>query len=174
MTLFRYLLIALALAAIAALLAWAIGPDPGVVLIERGEWRLKTTLAFAIVLPASIGAVLALLWLATRWPLAAWRLRRRQRSSDHLLRAIVAARGRRWRDAADHLDQARRDPAFADAALIAALAAAEAEGDPQLIASWRAEIARDARLAALVTDPTDPAAVPLPVAERIEPAATLG
>jgi HemY protein len=95
---YRWLLVLLALALAAALLAWAIGKDPGYVLIQRGRWTVETTLVFAV------GALLAIwlvasfvLWLA-RWPLGAMARRTRRRERLRFAHgALALAEGRALR-----------------------------------------------------------------------------
>lgn len=126
---YRYLLLALLIGVAGAFVAWLVGRDPGLVLIERGGWRIETTLAFAV------GALVAA-WLAVagaialvRWPLRAWQRRRLARARARLVQGLRARLEGRLERAANQLTAAATHPAFAEAGLYAALDAQRARGD---------------------------------------------
>lgn len=126
---YRYLLVALALGVLGAALAWLIGRDPGLVLIERGGWRVETTLAFAV-------AAVVLLWFAVaglvrlvRWPIRAWERRRRMRAVARLAQGLRARLEGRLERAANQLAAASTHPEVAEPALLGAIDAARARAD---------------------------------------------
>lgn len=132
---YRYLLIALALGLAGAAAAWLIGRDPGLVLIERGDWRVETTLAFAVAALIGAGLLLAALVALVRWPLRAWERRQRRRALTRLGQGLRACLEGRLERAANQFTVAGTHPEIAECALLAAGDAARARGDAALLAT---------------------------------------
>ncbi|HET9483013.1 MAG TPA: heme biosynthesis HemY N-terminal domain-containing protein, partial [Xanthomonadales bacterium] len=115
---YRLLLLLLALALVAALVAWAVGSDPGYVRIERGRWIVETSLTFAVIAIATSVALVALLVWLVRWPvLAMVRRRRREGRIQYVRGALALAEGRPQR-AENLLLRASRLPTLRTPALL--------------------------------------------------------
>lgn len=129
MRIYRWLLAFLALALGAALLAWAIGSDPGYVLIERDGWRIETTLVFSVLaLAVAAGAAIAGWWLL-RWPLVAWTRRARRRARQKFAHGLLALAEGRPARAGNLMLAAARLPSLRQPALLVAVQAARQRGD---------------------------------------------
>lgn len=148
---YRFLLIALTLGALGAVLAWLIGRDPGLVLIERGGWRIETTLAFAIAAIAALWVAIAGLVHLVRWPIRALASRRRTRALARLAQGLAARIEGRLERAANQLKAASTHPEIAEAALLGAIDSARAEGDLRALEVLVDRIAPMERHAALTT-----------------------
>jgi HemY protein len=126
---YRILLALLGAALAAALLAWAIGTDPGYVYIQRGRLAVETSLVFALL---AIGAGVLLgalaLWLL-RWPLRAMVARARRRGRRQYARGMLALAEGRAQRAENLLLDAARLRSLRLPALLGALAAARQRGD---------------------------------------------
>lgn len=126
---YRYLLLALLIGVVGAFVAWLVGRDPGLVLIERGGWRIETTLAFAVGALVAAWLVIAGAVALVRWPLRAWERRRLARARARLVQGLRARLEGRLERAANQLTAAATHPEFAEAGLYAALDAQRARGD---------------------------------------------
>jgi len=118
---YRYLIAALIVALIGAVAAWLLGRDPGLLLIERGGWRVETTLMAALGALLLFGALLALLYKAIRWPFRAWSNRRLKRALNQLGEGLTARAEGRPERALNQFEAASSCPATAVPALAAAL-----------------------------------------------------
>jgi HemY protein len=128
-TAYRWLLGLLALALATAFLVWAIGDDPGYVLLQRGEWALETSLVFAVVAAIAVGiAAYGAIWLL-RWPLVAMGVRARRRNRLQFQRGTLALAEGRPQRAENLLLAASRLASLKLPALLAAYRAAEQRGD---------------------------------------------
>lgn len=126
---YRLLLILLTLALLAAVAAWAIGSDPGYLLIQRGGWTVETTVVFALIALVVTWLALALLWWLAHWPLTASMRRAQQRAQLQFERGAVAlAEGRPQRAENLLLSASRRDEHRLPA-LLAAYRAARERGE---------------------------------------------
>lgn len=128
---YRYLLIALALGLIGAAVAWLIGRDPGLVLIERDGWRVETTLAFAVAVLVGTLLAFAAAVALVRWPLKAWERRQRRRALTRLGQGFRARLEGRLERAANQFMAATTHPEVAETALLAAGETARARGDAE-------------------------------------------
>jgi HemY protein len=129
MTAYRWLLGLLAVALAAALLAWAVGNDPGYVLVERGTWRIETTAVFAAGVFIALAVIVPAAWWLLRWPLVAWSRRTRRRAREKLAQGMLALAEGRPARAGNLLHAAGRLPSLKQPALIAAVLAARQRGD---------------------------------------------
>jgi len=126
---YRLLLAALALALAAALVAWAIGTDPGYVRIERGRWIVETSLTFAVIATfVAVALALLVVWLV-RWPLIAMLRRRRREGRTHYVRGALALAEGRPQRAEHQLLRASKLATLRTPALIGAHDAARQRGD---------------------------------------------
>lgn len=126
---YRYLLVALLLGMLGAALAWLIGRDPGLVLIERDGWRIETTLAFAVAAVVALWIAVAGLVGLVRWPIRAWERRRRMRAFARLAQGLRARLEGRLERAANQLSAASTHPEVAEPAMLGAIDVARARGD---------------------------------------------
>jgi HemY protein len=129
MTAYRWLLGFLAVALAAALVAWAVGNDPGYVLVERGSWRIETTAVFAVGVLVALAVAVPGAWWLLRWPLVAWSRRAKRRAREKLAQGMLALAEGRPARAGNLLQAAGRLPSLKQPALIAAVLAARQRGD---------------------------------------------
>lgn len=140
---YRILLVLLTLALLAAIAAWAIGSDPGYVLVQRGEWVIESTLVFTVIALLVLAALALGAYVLLRWPLVAMQRRQRREARTQLVRgALALAEGRTQRAETAYL-RAAKLPSLRVTALLGAYEAADRRGD----AAKRDEIG--ARLAAI-------------------------
>lgn len=90
MKLWRWILLLLLIAAIAAFGWHWVAEDPGYVLIRLHSWRLQTSLVVAVIFLVLLWAVLTFAWRAIRWPLGALSQRRRRVGRQRLAQGLVA------------------------------------------------------------------------------------
>lgn len=126
---YRLLLALIALALIAALATWAIGSDPGYVLIQRGGWIVESTLVFTVIALLALAVAALVVVALLRWPMIAMQRRRRREGRAQLVRgALALAEGRTQR--AEHAyARAAKLAAFRIPALIGVHDAAARRGD---------------------------------------------
>lgn len=140
---YRTLLVLLALTLVAAIAAWAIGSDPGYVLVQRGEWVVESTLVFTVIALLVVAALALGTVALLRWPVVAMQRRRRRDARVQLERgALALAEGRTQRAETAYL-RAAKLPSLRIPALLGAREAASLRGD----AAKRDDIT--ARLAAI-------------------------
>jgi len=138
---YRLLLILLTLALLAAVAAWAIGSDPGYLLIQRGAWTIETSLVFAVLATIVIGLTVALLWWLARWPLNAAARRAQRRAQQQFERGALALAEGRPQRAENLLVGASRRGEYRVAALLAAYRAARQRGETRREGELLARIA---------------------------------
>jgi HemY protein len=126
---YRYLVLALLLGVAGALLAWLIGRDPGLVLIERGGWRVETTLAFAVATVVALWFAVAALVRLVRWPIRAWERRARTRALARFAQGLRARLEGRLERAGNQLAAAATHAEIAEPALLAAIETQRMRGD---------------------------------------------
>ncbi len=126
---YRILLGLLAAALLAALLAWAIGTDPGYVLVQRGSLALETSLVFAILFVVGTWLLAWLLAWLLRWPLRAMRARARRRGRNQFARGMLSLVEGRTQRAENLLIAAARMHSQRLPALLGALDAVRQRGD---------------------------------------------
>ena len=124
MRLWRWLLLLVIVAAVAAFGWHWVAEDPGYVLLRMRGWRVETTVIAAVVLWLLAWAVLSLAWSLLRWPFGALSRRHRRLSQQRLGEGLVALIEGRHGDAERDLNRASRLESLRGPAL---LAAAEAE-----------------------------------------------
>lgn len=129
MKLWRWILLLVLIAALAAFGWHWIAEDPGYVLVRLRGWRVQTTvLAAAVILLLAWGAFGAL-WQLVRWPFGALTRRHRRLSRRRLADGLVALAEGRNGDAERDLSRASRLDALQGPALLAAAEAAARRGE---------------------------------------------
>ncbi len=141
---YRALLILLALALLAALAAWAVGTDPGYVLVQRGGWALETSLVFALLSVLVVAATLALLVWLLRWPLRTMTARARRAGRIRFARGALALIEGRHARAETQLVASSRLRSVRVPALIGAYYAARGRGDGKRQGEMLARLGADA------------------------------
>ena len=126
---YRLLLGFLALALLAAVVAWGVGADPGYVLIQRAPWTIETTLVFALGAVLLAWIVLSLLLWLLRWPLRAMLDRARRRGRIRYSRGALALTEGRWVRAEKLLLGSSKMRSVKLPALVGAYHAARLRGD---------------------------------------------
>ena len=90
MRLWRWVLLLVIVAALAAFGWHWVAEDPGYVLLRMRGWRVETTVVAAIVVLLLAWALLSLLWRLLRWPFGALSRRHRRLSQQRLGEGLVA------------------------------------------------------------------------------------
>ena len=126
---YRLLIVLLALALLAAAVAWAVASDPGYVRLERGGWIVETSLTFAALAVLALVVLLALAVWLVRWPLLAMVRRRRREGRIQYVRGELALAEGRPQRAENLLLRASRLATLKTPALLAAQRAARMRGD---------------------------------------------
>lgn len=139
MTLFRQVLILLALAAIGALIWHWLALDPGYVLVTFRGWSVESTLVVAIALGVVIGVLLRVLMWLLRAPFVGWRRRQRRIARGRLADGLMALEDGRWAQADRLLGKAAREESLRLPALLAAHRAAHARGQAERASSLLAD-----------------------------------
>lgn len=129
MRLWRWILLLVLLAALAAFGWHWIADDPGYLLIRIRGWRVETTLVVAVVIVLLAWAVLSAFWRLLRWPIGAAGSRHRSVSRKRLSEGLVALAEGRHGDAERALGRAARHGPQRGPALLAAATAAAQRGD---------------------------------------------
>jgi HemY protein len=130
MRLWRWLLVLVIAAAVAAFGWHWVAEDPGYVLLRMRGWRVETTVVAALVLLVLAWAVLSLAWTLLRWPFGAFSRRHRRLSQQRLGEGLVALIEGRHGDAERDLNRASRLDSLRGPALLAAAEAASRRGEP--------------------------------------------
>ncbi len=139
MSLFRQVLLLLALATAGAWLWQLLSADPGRILITFRGWSVESTLIVAVAALLLIWLLLrALIWLL-RAPLLGWRRRQRRIARERLAGGLLALEEGRWARADKLLGKSARDPALRLPALLAAHRAAYARGHGERASALLAE-----------------------------------
>lgn len=129
MRLWRWLLLLVIVAAVAAFGWHWVAEDPGYVLLRMRGWRVETTVIAAVVLWLLAWAVLSLAWSLLRWPFGALSRRHRRLSQQRLGEGLVALIEGRHGDAERDLNRASRLESLRGPALLAAAEAASRRGE---------------------------------------------
>ncbi|HEV2540015.1 MAG TPA: heme biosynthesis HemY N-terminal domain-containing protein [Frateuria sp.] len=130
MKLWRWLLLLIIVAALAAFGWHGVADDPGYVLVRLRGWRVETTVVVALVIVLLAWAVLTGLWRLLRWPFGAMTRRHRRISRQRLDSGLVALMEGRHGDAERDLERAARLDALRGPALLASAEAASRRGEP--------------------------------------------
>ncbi|PWK86682.1 heme biosynthesis protein HemY [Fulvimonas soli] len=125
----RWILLLVIVAALAAFGWHWVAEDPGYVLLRLRGWRVETTVVAAVVLLLLAWALLVLLWRLLGWPFGALTRRHRRISRQRLGEGLVALMEGRHGDAERDLQRASRLDALRGPALLAAAEAASRRGE---------------------------------------------
>ncbi|MDO1529353.1 heme biosynthesis HemY N-terminal domain-containing protein [Fulvimonas sp. R45] len=129
MKLWRWILLLVVVAALAAFGWHWVAADPGYVLVRIRGWQVETSLLAAVVILLLAWAVLAGLWRLARWPFGALSRRHRRLSRQRLGEGLVALTEGRHGDAERDLNRASRLAALRGPALLASAEAASRRGE---------------------------------------------
>ncbi|MGN6381093.1 MAG: heme biosynthesis HemY N-terminal domain-containing protein [Dyella sp.] len=129
MKLWRWILLLVLIAALAAFGWHWIAEDPGYVLVRLRGWRVQTTVLAAVVILLLAWGVIGALWQLVRWPFGALTRRHRRLSRRRLADGLVALAEGRNGDAERDLSRASRLDALQGPALLAAAEAAARRGE---------------------------------------------
>lgn len=128
MRIWRWVLLLLLVAAIAAFGWHWIAVDPGYVLLRMRGWRVEMSVVTLLVLLLLTWALLSLLWRALHWPFGAMTRRRHRLGRKHLAQGLVAMFEGRHDQAERSLHKAARQTSLRGPALLAAAEAARQHG----------------------------------------------
>jgi HemY protein len=129
MRLWRWLLLLVVIAALAAFGWHWVAEDPGYVLLRLRGWRVETTVVAAVVILLLTWAVLTGLWRLLRWPFGAITRRHRRVSQQRMSDGLIALIEGRHGDAERDLNRASRLPSLRGPALLASAEAASRRGE---------------------------------------------
>ncbi|MEO9079953.1 MAG: heme biosynthesis HemY N-terminal domain-containing protein [Rhodanobacter sp.] len=129
MKLWRWILLLVVAAALAAFGWHWVAEDPGYVLLRWHGWRVETTVVAALVILLLGWALLTLLWRLLRWPFGALSRRHRRLSQQRLGDGLVALIEGRHGDAERDLNRAARLDSLRGPALLASAEAASRRGE---------------------------------------------
>lgn len=130
MKLWRWILLLVAIAALAAFGWHWVAEDPGYVLIRLRGWRVQTSVLALAVILLLLWGLLRGLWQLARWPFGAVNRRHRRVSQRRLGEGLVALAEGRLGDAERDLGRASRMDVLRGPALLAAAEAARFRGEP--------------------------------------------
>ena len=150
MKLWRWSLLLVLIAALAAFGWHWVAEDPGYVLVRIRGWYAETTVLAAVVILLLLWAVLGALWQLVRWPLGAFTRRHRRVSRRRLADGLVALAEGRHGDAERDLARASRLDALRGPALLAAAEAAARRGETTRAREFLDQAAQDVPPAARV------------------------
>jgi HemY protein len=129
MTLWRWILLLVIVAALTAFGWHWVAEDPGYVLVQLRGWQAETTAVAALVILLLAWAVLSALWFAVRWPFGAFTRRHRRLSRRKMSDGLLALMEGRHGDAERDLHRASRLDVLRGPALLAAAEAASRRGE---------------------------------------------
>lgn len=129
MRLWRWVLLLVVVAALAAFGWHWVAEDPGYVLLRMRGWRVETTVVAALVILLLAWALLGLAWRLLRWPFGALSRRHRRLSQQRLGEGLVALIEGRHGDAERDLNRAARLDSLRGPALLASAEAASRRGE---------------------------------------------
>ncbi|MDE2086294.1 MAG: heme biosynthesis protein HemY [Xanthomonadaceae bacterium] len=129
MSLWRWILLLVFVAALAAFGWHWVAADPGYVLVRLHGWRVQTTVVAAVVILLLAWAALVAAWRLLRWPFGALSRRHRRLSRKRLADGLVALMEGRHGDAERDLNRASRLGALRGVALLASAEAASRRGE---------------------------------------------
>jgi HemY protein len=129
MKLWRWILLLVILAALAAFGWHWVAEDPGYVLVQLRGWQAETTVVAAVVVLLVAWGVLSALWFAVRWPFGALSRRHRRLSRKKMSEGLIALMEGRHGDAERDLHRASRLDVLRGPALLAAAEAASRRGE---------------------------------------------
>jgi HemY protein len=124
-------LLVLLIVAFAAAFGWQmVASDPGYVLIRLGQWRVETSVVFAIVALFVAWGLLSVLVRLGRWPFRAWSHRTQRRGRERIAAGLTALAEGRYGKAMRDLERASHQTGLRAPALLAAARAAHSSGEP--------------------------------------------
>ncbi|HEX5306988.1 MAG TPA: heme biosynthesis HemY N-terminal domain-containing protein [Dyella sp.] len=129
MKLWRWILLLVLIAALAAFGWHWVAEDPGYVLVRLRGWRVQTTVLAAVVILLLVWGLVGALWQLVRWPFGAMNRRHRRLSQRRLADGLVALAEGRHGDAERDLSRASRLDALQGPALLAAAEASSRRGE---------------------------------------------
>ena len=129
MTLWRWILLLVIVAALTAFGWHWVAEDPGYVLVQMRGWQAETTAVAALVILLLAWAVLSAFWFAVRWPFGAFTRRHRRLSRRKMSDGLLALMEGRHGDAERDLHRASRLDVLRGPALLAAAEAASRRGE---------------------------------------------
>ncbi len=130
MRVWRWILLLVVIAALAAFGWHWVAEDPGYVLLRLRGWRVETTVIAAILILLLAWALLTALWRLARWPFGAFSRRHRRLSQQRLGEGLLALIEGRHGDAERDLNRASRLDSLRGPALLASAEAASRRGEP--------------------------------------------
>lgn len=129
MKLWRWILLLVIVAALAAFGWHWVAEDPGYLLVRLRGWQAETTVVATVVILLVAWAVLSALWFAVRWPFGAISRRHRRLSRKKMSEGLIALMEGRHGDAERDLHRASRLDVLRGPALLAAAEAASRRGE---------------------------------------------
>lgn len=129
MRVWRWILLLVIIAALAAFGWHWVAEDPGYVLLRLRGWRVETTVVAALLILLLTWALLSVAWRLLRWPFGAFSRRHRRVSQLRLGEGLVALIEGRHGDAERDLNRAARLDSLRGPALLAAAEAASRRGE---------------------------------------------
>lgn len=130
MRVWRWVLLLIIVAVLAAFGWHWVAIDPGYVLVRLRGWRVETTVVAAVVLLLLLWFVVTLIWNLARWPFGAFTRRHRRVSQQRLGDGLVALVEGRHGAAEQDLNRASRLHSLRGPALLASAEAALRRGEP--------------------------------------------
>ncbi|HWU75411.1 MAG TPA: heme biosynthesis HemY N-terminal domain-containing protein [Rhodanobacter sp.] len=130
MRLWRWILLLVIAAALAAFGWHWVAADPGYVLLRWHGWRVETTVVAALAILLLGWGLLSLFWRLLRWPFGAFTRRHRRLSQQRLGEGLIALAEGRHGDAERDLNRAARLDNLRGPALLASAEAASRRGEP--------------------------------------------
>ncbi|HEY2624233.1 MAG TPA: heme biosynthesis HemY N-terminal domain-containing protein [Dyella sp.] len=150
MKLWRWILLLVILAALAAFGWHWVAADPGYVMVQLRGWQAETTVVAALVLLLVAWGLLSALWFLLRWPFGAFSRRHRRISRQRMREGLIALMEGRHGDAERDLHRASRLGSLRAPALLAAAEAASRRGENGRAFAALDEAGQDAPRAARV------------------------
>jgi HemY protein len=129
MKVWRWMLLLVIVATLAAFGWHWVAQDPGYVLLRLRGWRAETTLVAAVLILLLAWALLVVLWRLLRWPFGAFSRRHRRLSQQRMGDGLIALIEGRHGDAERDLHRASRLDSLRGPALLAAAEAASRRGE---------------------------------------------
>lgn len=150
MKLWRWILLLVIVAALAAFGWHWVAEDPGYVLVKVRGYTAELTLVAAVVAVVVIVAVIGVIWRLVRWPFGAISRRHRRTSRERMSAGLVALMEGRNGDAERDLQRASRLDSLRGPALLASAEAASRRGEHARALETLGEAAQSAPQAARV------------------------
>jgi HemY protein len=150
MKLWRWILLLVIVAALAAFGWHWVAEDPGYVLVKMRGYTAELTLVAAVVAVVVIVAAVGVIWRLVRWPFGAISRRHRRTSRERMSAGLVALMEGRNGDAERDLHRASRLDSLRGPALLASAEAASRRGEHARALETLGEAAQSAPQAARV------------------------